>query len=64
MILFETEEYLSADLKLYNYFKIKFDEKLQQFGDERMKLEMIKLKNQNENMKVSMALNKDYFLYK
>merc|ERR1719468_1269110 len=45
------EEYLSADLKLYNYFKIKFDEKLQQFGDERMKLEMIKLKKQNENMK-------------
>ena len=27
-----------------------------------MKLEMIKLKNQNENMKVS--INKDYFLYK
>merc|ERR1719468_1370993 len=45
------EEYFSADLKLYNYFKIKFDEKLQQFGDERMKLEIIKLKKQNENMK-------------
>ena len=55
MILFETEEYLSADLKLYNYFKIKFDEKLQQFGDERMKLMKNELKNQNENMKVSMA---------
>lgn len=45
------EEYLSADLKLFNYFKIKFDEKLQQFGDKRMRLEIIKLRKQNENMK-------------
>ncbi len=46
------EEYLAADLKLYNFFKAKFEEKLHLFGKARMKQEEAKLKAQIEQMKV------------
>ena len=52
--LFIAEEYLSADMQLYKYFKAKFDKKLQEYGEERMKQEVARLRQQNENLRVSL----------
>ena len=34
------KKYLAADYKLYNYFKSKFEEKLQKFGEHKMSHEL------------------------
>ena len=47
-----SEEYLAADIKLYNYFTQKFNKKLKLFGINRMIEERAKLDAQNEQMKV------------
>ena len=46
------EEYLAADYTLYNHFYNKFNQKLKDFGEQRMKTELEILNHANSNMKV------------
>ena len=46
------EEYLAADMKLYNHFKSKFEQKINDFGEENMKREVNKHNNYNNWFKV------------
>ena len=41
-------EIMKPDYKLYNHFKKKFENRVEQFGRERMKYEVSKLKSANE----------------
>jgi len=45
------KEYLAADYKLYNHFKTKFDNKIRDFGAQRMTHELSILNHANSNMK-------------
>ena len=51
------EEYLAADMKLYNHFKSKFEQKINDFGEENMKREVNKHNNYNNWFKVNIYEN-------
>ena len=43
---------MAQDIQMYNYFKQKFERKIEEFGKERMKGEIEKLHAENEKIKV------------
>jgi len=45
------EDYLAADYRLYNHFRQRFSQRVQQFGQHRMEKELNILRHANENMK-------------
>ncbi len=55
---------MAQDIKMYNYFKQKFERKIEEFGKERMKGEIEKLHAENEKIKVffKISIEIDYCL--
>ena len=47
-----SEEYLWADYELYNHFNNKFQQKLENFGEFRLKQELSLLEKENNKTKV------------